>query len=375
MGFLRFLLAIDILISHFPPTSIGHVVFIDDAVAVKTFFILSGFFISFILTEKYNIPCGYRLYLTNRILRLVPAYWVVLVLSVVGSWVSGAFFDNWGRLLPYMEYWDVMAWPSICYLVIANIFMIGQDAVRFMFLDLNSGMLELTTDYMGHTPIVAIFMFVPQAWALGIELVFYIVAPLLSMRDKRVLVALLVAILAGRYFITSLWQLPEEPWVYGFFPFELPMFILGILAYRVYRMMNHSKIPGMLYWMVYLLVILFTVCWFYLPGTTVKAICYYGVIFLSLPVLFAGRKDGRLQKFFGDLSYPIYISHILVRDVLLVLCQAPSLVPYIGIFSIIGTIGFSIALHCLVVSPIETYRQNRVLSAQDNIRCAGSLGQ
>ncbi|MBU4263818.1 MAG: acyltransferase [Proteobacteria bacterium] len=374
MGLLRFLLALDILISHFPATSIGRYLFLDDAVAVKTFFILSGFYISLILSEKYNTPGGYRVYLTNRFLRLLPAFWVVLLLTIIGSGVSGIFFDNWGRLLPYLDYWDKMTWEASGYLIISNIFLVGQDLIRFMFLDLANGTLGLTPDYMGHTPIMATFMFVPQAWSLGIELVFYAVAPLFVSRDQRVLVILLVAILGGRYWFTSMWQLPQEPWKYGFFPFELSMFILGILAYQVYLKIRDRHIPKSFFWGLYLFVVFVTLIWDFLPGITIKTNSYYGLFSLALPFLFAGRQDGWLQRKLGDLSYPIYVSHILVRDVLLVLCQSSLLVPYVGILSAIATMIFSIALHHFIVMPIETYRQQRALSIRNNLRYA-ALGK
>ena len=52
--------------------------------AVQVFFIISGFYISLILNEKYiDGNGGYFLYLSNRFLRIFPLYWLLMLLYIL----------------------------------------------------------------------------------------------------------------------------------------------------------------------------------------------------------------------------------------------------------------------------------------------------
>jgi len=93
MGTLRLLLALSVAYGHLAvplrfPTS---------DIAVQSFFVISGFYMALVLNEKYG-PGSYWLFISNRLLRLWPAYFVVLVLSLAAA-------DNWSPML-------ALDWPS-----------------------------------------------------------------------------------------------------------------------------------------------------------------------------------------------------------------------------------------------------------------------
>lgn len=82
MGLVRFLLATSVLIGHAFP--LFGVKFVGGMTAVESFFIISGFYMAFVLHEKYDrIKHPYRAFLTNRFLRLFPMYWVVLGIILI----------------------------------------------------------------------------------------------------------------------------------------------------------------------------------------------------------------------------------------------------------------------------------------------------
>ena len=98
MGVIRVLLAISVILGH-----VGPVLGIDGVggvIAVKAFYIISGFYMSLILNEKYvGQRNSYRLFLSNRLLRLFPIYWTILLLTLlvcVGMGVSsrGEFWSK-----------------------------------------------------------------------------------------------------------------------------------------------------------------------------------------------------------------------------------------------------------------------------------------
>ena len=73
MGILRVILAIAVVISH--SESFLGLKFTGGLVSVQIFFIISGFYMTMILDNKYVGKGSYRLFLSNRFLRLYPIYW------------------------------------------------------------------------------------------------------------------------------------------------------------------------------------------------------------------------------------------------------------------------------------------------------------
>src|SRR5208337_4295200 len=84
MGLLRLLLAVSVVLVHtrgcfgFRPLAAAE--------AVQTFYMISGFYMAMILIEKYRGPDSYRLFLSNRFLRIYPIYWITVGLSML-TWL------------------------------------------------------------------------------------------------------------------------------------------------------------------------------------------------------------------------------------------------------------------------------------------------
>ena len=76
MGLLRLLLAVSIILTHsFPLFGYKE---LDGIRAVEGFFVISGFYMALILNEKYTGKNrSYFLYLSNRLVRIYPVYWLI----------------------------------------------------------------------------------------------------------------------------------------------------------------------------------------------------------------------------------------------------------------------------------------------------------
>jgi len=74
VGSIRLLLALAVVFSHATACGISMV---PGHVAVQAFFIVSGFYMSLILNEKYK-NCSVLVFYSNRFLRLFPTYVVVM---------------------------------------------------------------------------------------------------------------------------------------------------------------------------------------------------------------------------------------------------------------------------------------------------------
>jgi peptidoglycan/LPS O-acetylase OafA/YrhL len=79
MGLFRMIFAISVMINHSYPL-FGYTLLGAD-IAVRSFFIVSGFYMGLILNEKYiKKRASYWLFLSNRLLRIYPLYLVTLLI-------------------------------------------------------------------------------------------------------------------------------------------------------------------------------------------------------------------------------------------------------------------------------------------------------
>jgi peptidoglycan/LPS O-acetylase OafA/YrhL len=129
MGMLRLLLAISVVIAH--TDSLFGMKLIGGELAVKIFFIISGFYMSLVLDGKYSGRNNYWLFIKNRCLRLFPMYWFVLLLTFMLSIVSYYILGDWGKLSQYAIYFEVMDFSTVLFLMLSNILLLGQDVVLF----------------------------------------------------------------------------------------------------------------------------------------------------------------------------------------------------------------------------------------------------
>lgn len=79
-------MALSVVAAH--GISVFKINLVGGPLAVQAFFIISGFYITLILNEKYvDVNNIYSLFISNRFLRLYPIYWSVLFLIIVSNFV------------------------------------------------------------------------------------------------------------------------------------------------------------------------------------------------------------------------------------------------------------------------------------------------
>ena len=248
---------------------------------------------------------------------------------------------------------------AMAFLVATNVALFGQDVTLFQGLEPHQG-LYLTAHFEASKPAVYSFMPVPQAWTLSLELVFYLLAPWLARRTTPVLLALIMLSMILRLYIYFVVDLYKDPWTYRFFPTELAFFIAGMVSYRLYLSIGKPRISGAAAVLATLVVLGVTVGWQWLPGGTFKQWGYYGLLLALMPCLFVFSSSHRWDNWIGELSYPIYISHVFVLFALSPLLKEihPSI--HMQLIVSVATVLFSVALLRFVSAPIESYRMKRV---------------
>ncbi len=358
MGLLRIILAITVVLAH--SSSIYGFKFVGGQIAVQTFYIISGFYMTLILNEKYIGGSGsYKLFISNRFLRLFPVYWTVLLLTIICSLIIAMFSDgkNLGSFSHYVTYFDNMSLVSLIFLIFTNVFLFLQDIVMFLGLNTLTGNLFFTHNFRETSPMLYEFLFIPQAWTIGVEITFYLIAPFLVKRKLKFILLLIVLTLLLRVVLSFYFGLGDDPWSYRFFPTELVFFLLGIISYHVYKYIKKIEIKLLYLKIVWVNVLLFTLFYNYIPFPG-KIYLYLLIFFISLPFIFILTKNWTKDIYIGELSYPIYISHILVLNCM----KEFNFTSYgnLGLNLTTISIVFSIILNELIAKRIDKIRQDRV---------------
>ena len=358
MGLLRLLLALNVIIAHSPNGYIFKLTSIGGMLAVKVFFMISGFYMSLILSKKYIGKGSYKLFITNRWLRLFPLYYAVAILSIIIYFIlykttgHGFSFEFWKDHISQLN-------PgSIIFIILTSISVIGMDLTCFTTVN-EVGKLIFTGDFYHSTVPLFQFLFVPQAWTLSLEFLFYLIAPFIVKLKSRYIIAIGIISLLARLAVYH-HGLNHEPWMYRFFPFEILFFLSGILSYRFYEKISNfnisDKILKSVLWGTILLIIIYQ----YLPFIfRAHNFALFPFMFVVIPLLFKYTKNNKLDRYVGELSFPVYICHLLVLNATSLFFSADDPPKYFCVIVIILSVLLAMLLNKIIIAPIEKLRQNR----------------
>jgi peptidoglycan/LPS O-acetylase OafA/YrhL len=358
VGSLRLILALSVAVSHVP--GLMDRVMTGGAVSVQCFYIISGFLIALILNEKYvGAGDGYLFY-SNRFLRIFPLYWIFLALEIIVS-LAGYAVAHRGPLAVWHDNWSRLSPIDVVFLILTNLFLFGQD--HTLFLGFGGSGLEWTTQFRLSDPGVYTLMFVPQAWSLSLELVFYLIAPFIVRRSAWS-IGLIAAICLAARTVGYVVGLQNDPWSYRFFPFELSGFLAGALSYRIgqrFKGIPLHRIIKVSAFGIIPAVVLFPL---YDSGAetffTASRISLYVYLAAALPVLYRLTKDADLDRIAGDLSYPVYLCHLIPVQLI---HGSGVLAPHVAARAVL-VVAASVALAAVatrfVEIPIDKFRQSRM---------------
>lgn len=356
MGFFRFFLTLVVVITHTEP--LFGFTFINGEMAVKGFYMISGFYMTLVLNEKYIGPNkSYKLFITNRLMRIYPMYWVVISVMVISSLAYGFISNgtNYGILNPYVDNFDLLQPTTLIILIFSNIFIFFQDLLVFVEIDQITGLLKFQPhfgkDYLkGHH-----FAIIFPVWTIGLELLYYLVAPFIVRKKNSIVIACIILSLLIDYLIRYEIGLRYISWNLRFFPNELCFFLYGTLAYRLYK--NKTYLSwNYLYYISGVLLLIMSLT-YPLIDFGLKYVSYFLVLFIVMPFLFEQTKNNKLDRYIGDLIYPVYICHMFI----IITVSSTGLFIYNkGITVIITSIITAIGLKYFINDKVENYRQKRL---------------
>lgn len=368
MGILRFLLAVSVVVMHCDgPLSTRFLV--GGPFAVDLFFIISGFYMALVLAERYVGEGSTRVFYGNRLLRLLPTYYLVLAASLLLPLLAGLIRGGsalFGQMVVWQMHGAHLPSPYGLLLGAIQITPFGQELASTATFDpVGARVLQLRGED-AYLPLFY-FMLIPPAWSLSLELQFYAVAPFLARRGVRVLMAVVLVACALR------WVLPALPfgspsfWTERALPCALGYFGLGMLSYRLYRKLR-NKPGGVLArpetgWIALggLLTLLVVFPW--LPEG-LRRIGLVAALAAGIPGVFAATCTLRWDRLIGELSYPIYMVHWLVKAFWYGVAARYRIVEGSRVFHVLVVVALSVLaaflVHWVVERPIERCRRRRV---------------
>lgn len=350
MGCIRFVLAALVVLFH-----LGGAGLMTGRLAVMGFYVVSGYLITRVFEERYARETGgtFRFFL-NRILRLYPLYLIIAVLS----WLA----CNYGGRVPREMGPDPDLWLP------------GME--DFAFRDLV--LLPVVRDpwplaWMGDHDLVR------QAWSLDIEFAFYL-TPLLLLLPFGRIVFISFGVASFAAFLSFMGYAPEFQYydnvVYKNAVTTAWFFILGGAVYfwkdhleRIARSVPiHISIAAIVIFLI--------------GFSTTRYVVYtiedarYGwswiIVFLNVfmglliswAILHDEGTEGHLSRSLGELSYGIYLNHLLVAWVMLWLSDLIGFHIFgrmndlsFGVIALGFSVAFAWATYNLIEMPVQQLRR------------------
>jgi peptidoglycan/LPS O-acetylase OafA/YrhL len=351
VGLIRLILALAVVLNHSKPIH-GYFVIPSNA-AVTLFFMISGFYMALVMTEKYTGPNRIRGFYSNRILRLYPMYLISVALMLgVQSYLHhrtrGDYTSAW------QGDYAMLPWSAKLPLLLPNIALVGSDIPWMFHYGRKSGWhFSLGPGSRDAPDAVRTgqYLLIPPAWSIGFELWFYLLVPFLVVWRTRSLVVLALISLAVRLALE--WNAPWSS--YFFFPANLCFFVWGMLAYRIYRSKSYVKVATQrrvnLVFLVVAMAIIFRQC---IPFYRNYDWGLYLLLGVTLPCLFQASKHWTLDRWIGNLSYPIYLIHASVILFLTVGYRINN-----GSIAVLFSTIVALLFLIVVEQPLEHFRQRR----------------
>lgn len=359
MGTLRLFLALSVVVWHLPNTATK---LVHGAMAVVLFYIISGFYMALVLNERYGRA---RDFYIARALRIYPAYYATCALILLWYWW-------WPTATPFTS---TMGQPLLAHaaLLAMNFALFGQDLFQGMI-----DLLNFAPRPDWQVPALAIaahfprnfftdppFMLIGQAWTLGTELLFYLIAPFIVRSPKRIV--LWFGVSAGiRAILIAGLGLPSFVWGYQFFPATLCIFLLGSAAYHLYRRIRNWRSVGPIASGIVVAAALLALPplvqngGIFMVGAdgydSLGLWLFYLVFAVSLAFLFARWKNNRFDRALGELSYPLYLVHGITLGIIANVLHEPG-------WAIAGSLAAAAVIYLAVDYPIDRWRHRWMIGA------------
>jgi peptidoglycan/LPS O-acetylase OafA/YrhL len=269
MGTYRFFLAIFVALSHLGITFFAISTGIS---AVVSFFLLSGFVMTALITKSYSTADRVGAFYLDRAMRLFPQFLLYLVATLAVVLLLKPQSIYLSDLTPVKVALNALMIPL-------NFFMVG---------DLMTGML------------------MPQAWSLGLEAVFYLVIPWLIILKLRV-PAFIAS--AAVFLCAYAGAIDSDTWAYRLLPGSLFIFLLGSFMHGRSPWKRRVLIGSFITSVVLSGVLLANPLLMRIAMLDMLAGIAFGV---PMVLLLKDLKLPKIDTHLGNISYGVFLNHFLL---------------------------------------------------------------
>jgi peptidoglycan/LPS O-acetylase OafA/YrhL len=287
----RYMLALIVALTHLQPLGMGR----PGSIAVFAFYTLSGYLMTRVLNERYGFTArGTAAFLLNRVLRLWPAYFAILGLTLIALW-----------FLPLQNFYPLIRFPMTPAEIVGNIAILGQ--VTFDFVQWSSLAKPTVT-----------------SWSLSIEVFSYLLLSVYFARTPMRLWAFAAIGAIAMGFSTWHCAVSADPSLYGSYCYQNRYGVLqaGFIPFAMGGLFYfHSRsLRGWINanWRALIVLLAAALAATFLGNAISATVGPYlgiGVMFCLLSA-WNGQSGNSTQDFFGRASYHLFIGHMPIAAIL-----------------------------------------------------------
>lgn len=333
---------------------------------LELFFLISGFYMG-LISSKYKSAAEFY---ASRGLRILVPYFVILAFVLLLSVVSGLAFGRWLSLDAYATYTpEKNGLAGVIVAALTNLTVFFQDWI-FFIKHLPGESLTFTAHFKAFPPPLYLYLLIQPAWSISIELMFYLLVPFLAKLRTRWLAVIAALSLAARLYVYNGLGLVDDPFAFRFFPFELLLFVTGLIIYRVYAhtlMKKDEALTVKTFWQYALVAAAMIALGFALQrgavllrhpvGRAYAPLVSYIFWLPVIPLAFHLTRNWKLDRFLGEITYPIYLAHfVIIQFVDVLFVRAGFSSRFLGLTSAAVATGLAILLYARVFEPVERRR-------------------
>lgn len=247
-------------------------------------------------------------------------------------------------------------WSTQAIAAVSNLLIEGKDIFIHLVVDPQTLLLKFHPRAIHEGLSASRLIFIPQSWSLGIEFHFYLLAPWVVLRSTRFLLIVSAASLALKIWMTQL-GFVLDIYTYRFFPAELCLFLFGVLAYRYLKHVQDHGSPlaasrvAAVFGAVVLVFNAPFIAWMGMPIFVSSLLL---LLSAGLPWIFAGTESNQWDRALGELSYPLYLLHLIPIE--LIAALAPGATPWHAPFAVLSSVALVILVLMGLERPAERWR-------------------
>lgn len=279
MGYLRFLLAFLVMLSHFLSLYGYSYSFNFGVSSVVVFYILAGYVVTKLNTQVFN--GNVYLFILDRFLRIYPSYFIASVVCLVFLVLSGFGIQDFSVEKLFLNF----------LLVPVNFYLFFPDSLNVL----------LTENVWW--PVI------PPAWSLAVEFQAYVVMVFLLKNKLLFALAFMLSVVVS--IVAKAGFIDPDMWGYRLLPGVLIFFLGGgiVYMYTNRKLQKVEKIFYLSFMFVYVVISLLLLLNGKVFIFTRETLVGFVIGVILVYIILKNKPSFKFDKQMAFLSYPVFLNH------------------------------------------------------------------